>query len=202
MKSTLRRVFYSLFKAFIIRKAEPGAIYLTFDDGPHPENTEKILYSLAKYKAEATFFMIGEQMDRYPEIVESVIRAGHTIGYHSYNHRSLKKSSVTDIRIDLSKVDSLSSRFNYPIKLYRPPFGDLTPYAFLLLLLHRRKIVMWSLDCRDSFDPVDQVIANINPLKLEDGEIILFHDDYAHAQELVESSLALYQASNLVCKRL
>ncbi len=202
MKSLLRTLFFRLFKVFIIRKAEPGAVYLTYDDGPHPENTTKILRELERYQAMATFFMVGKNMEAYPEIVEAVIRAGHTVGYHSYRHRSLRKCSLAEVRQDMAMAKQLSARFNYPIKLYRPPFGHLTPLTFLWLLSHGMKIVMWSLDCRDSFDSIDEVKASILPERLEDGEIILLHDDYANAGELIESSLKQYRQHQLVCRGL
>ncbi len=202
MKTVLRNFLYRVFRAVIIRRAAPGAIYLTFDDGPHPEYTAGILRALERHRARATFFMLGKHMEAYPEIVEHAIRAGHTIGYHSYKHKSLKKRNLRQLREDFANVDQLSARFAYPIRLYRPPFGDLTPLALLWMAVRGWKIVMWSVDCRDSFDSLEQVKANIAPDKLSDGDIILLHDDYPHVEEIVDTALARYRDFGLVCKPL
>ena len=202
MKEVFKKIIYFLFDRHLIRKGKPGGIYLTYDDGPHPENTEKILDVLSNYKVKATFFMIGAQMEQFPDIVNAVISQGHTVGYHSYQHKSLKKKSFREIRNDFIHAGELSDHFKYPIKLYRPPYGDLSILSFFWLFLHGWKITMWSLDCRDSFDSPGQVKANIGPEKIEDGEIILLHDDYGEASELIEATLALYKDHGITCRQL
>ena len=202
MKKIIKNSIYFLFRKFLIRKGEPGSVYLTYDDGPHPENTEEILDVLSKYGAKATFFMIGSNMEKHPEIVEAVISQGHTIGYHSYNHKSLKKTSLSEIQQDFSHVHKLSERFNYPITLYRPPFGDISLVAFFWLLMNQWKIVMWSLDCMDSYENKEQVKSHLDPVKISDGEIILLHDDYLDAKEVIEAAMGLYNDQKIICRSL
>lgn len=202
MKKIIKKMVYGLLGSRLIRKGGPGGIYLTFDDGPHPENTEKILRALASYEAKATFFMVGHLMEEFPELVNAVIEEGHSIGYHSYRHKSLKKNSFKEVREDLAYARRLTEKFKYPIKLYRPPFGDLSIVSFLWLLLKGWKIVMWSVDCKDSFETKEQVKANITPDQIADGEIILFHEDYKDAGDVIEATLRLYQDHKLNCRQL
>ena len=202
MKQALKNLIYTIFRPTLMQRGDAGAIYLTYDDGPHPDNTMKILASLDRYNVKATFFMIGINMEKHPDIVQMIVTGGHTLGYHSYRHKSLKKMSLREIREDFAKIQKLSSQFNYQITLYRPPFGDLSLKAFLYLLFSPWKIVMWTLDCRDSFDAPDEVIDNIRPEKISDGEVILLHDDYEHAEQIIENALREYQINSVRCRAL
>ena len=190
MKELLKSLIYKLCGDRLIRRGRPGAVYITYDDGPHPENTEQILKILAKHGERATFFMVGESMEQYPQIVESVIGAGHRMGYHSYRHTSLRQMGLRELRQDMRQAKKLSDRFGYPLKLYRPPYGELTVPSFIALLFAGWKVVMWSRDSRDSYDSVDQVVATLNPENISDGEIILLHDDFGPADELLEVVLS------------
>lgn len=202
MKTAIKNLIYFFFKFSLIRRGDSGAVYLTYDDGPHPENTDKILAVLSRYNVKATFFMLGAKMEEHPQIVHSIIDQGHTLAYHSYKHWNLKKLDFKQLREDFAQIPRLSEKFGYPISLYRPPFGDVSLKAFLLLIFSPIKIVMWSLDCRDSYDSQNQVIDNISPEKISDGEIILLHDDYEQAEQLIETVLRKYQEKGLNCKPL
>ena len=202
MKKFIKFIAYAIFGNRFIRKGDRGSVYLTYDDGPHPKNTEKILNLLASYDAKATFFMVGYQMEKYPELVNAVIGSGHSIGYHSYRHDSLIKYSLGDIREDLAHARVLSKKFNYAIKMYRPPFGDLSVVSFLWLMINGWKIVMWSIDSKDSFETKEQVKANITPEHISDGEIILLHEDYQDADDVIEATLKLYQNHRFNCRQL
>lgn len=202
MRHVIKNAIYWVFNRRLIRKGAPGGIYITYDDGPHPENTREILKVLAQYNTKATFFMVGRSMEEYPEIVHDVKASGHTIGFHSNQHDSLKDISFREIREDLAHAKALSLQFDCPISLYRPPFGDLSVISFLLILLSGLKIVMWSLDCRDSFDSLEQIQNNVSPEKISDGEIILFHDDYCNAARLIEEVLKRLEGAGFNCRRL
>lgn len=178
------------------------SIYLTFDDGPYGENTTAILNALEKSNVKATFFMLGQAMEKYPEIVRDLISKGHTLGYHSYKHISLKNRKFNDLLEDVAQMNRLANLFQYPIKLYRPPFGDLTISAIIYFIFKGKKIVMWSLDSRDSFDKLEDVQNIISPKNVSDGEIILFHDDYNDAEKLITSALQCYQKANIDCDAL
>ena len=199
MRDIFKKIVYAMFDGRLIRRGEPGGIYLTYDDGPHPENTLQLLQVLAKYDAKATFFMVGASMEEHPEIVSAVIAAGHSIGFHSHQHRSTWKISFAEFRSDLAQAKSLSRKFSYPMKIYRPPFGHLSLASLLWLLLGGWRVVMWSLDCGDSQDSPEQVRQNLVPSGISDGEIILLHDDYQSAVDILETALHGFQQAGFKC---
>lgn len=202
MKKLIKSIIYFFLSGFIINRGKQGAVYITFDDGPHPENTQKLLAILKKTDAKATFFMTGSEMEKYPEIVEDVAFQGHSIGYHSYSHKSFKKNSIKAIINELSIARALSKKAGTNINLFRPPYGDLTALSFLYLMLTGWKTIMWSLDSRDSFDTKDEVIKTVDVDMLTDGDILLFHDDYGMTVELLPEVLQKYKDNNIQCKAL
>ena len=202
MKTKIKSLIFTVLAPFIKRTIKSPSIFLTFDDGPHPINTPIILDALEEASTKATFFMLGSAMEKYPEIVLRAISAGHTIGYHSYQHISLKRRNLKSLRKDVAKMNCLSKRFNITITLYRPPFGDLTAVAMLYFIFKGIKVIMWSLDSRDSFDNLSEVLKIISPENISRGEIILFHDDYSDAEQLIQSSLKLYRQAKITCDSL
>lgn len=187
---------------FIFRKGEKNNIYITFDDGPHPENTNKIIKILGDANIKATFFMVGEDMKKYPDVVNNVVNSGHEVGYHSFNHDSLKKISLKSFILDLKKAKSLEKEFGFKFKFYRPPYGDLSLLTILLLIFSAWKIVMWSLDSMDSFNESDDVLKIVHPDNIKDGEILLFHDDYKLTVDILPTILKRIKNAGLKCKKL
>jgi len=146
-------------------------IYLTFDDGPHPEITPKVLDILDKYQARASFFCVGENVVRFPETYQDLINRQHITGNHSFNHLNGWKTPLNDyyenVNLCRNHVDST---------WFRPPYGKITPSA-IQALKKEYTIVMWSVLSYD-FDAettpeqcVDYVINNA-----DDGAIVVFHD--------------------------
>ncbi len=146
-------------------------IYLTFDDGPIPEVTPWVLDVLKEYNARATFFCVGDNVRKHPDIFEKVIREGHTVGNHTYNHLSgwatENISYFHNIRHCARKVHS---------GLFRPPYGKMKPSQVQFLQRHYR-IIMWDVlsgDFDRDITPEDcaqNVIQNAGP-----GSIVVFHD--------------------------
>ena len=199
MKQKLITLIYFLLSPFLIRTGAKEHVYITFDDGPHPENTIKVLNTLSENQCKATFFMVGQEMDRYPEVVEKIIQEGHGIGYHSYDHRSLKKLSLSETIHDFKLSRVLEKKLNFKFKFYRPPYGDLSISGFILSIFHGQKIIMWSKDSRDSYDSAEQILKNVAVDNLIDGEILLFHDDYTVTSELLETILKNYSKESISC---
>jgi peptidoglycan-N-acetylglucosamine deacetylase len=149
-------------------------IYLTFDDGPHPEATPFVLAELKKYNARATFFCIGKNVVGYPEIFQEVINAGHTTGNHTYNHLNGWKTEddlyLDDISIAKKHIDST---------LFRPPYGRATKRQLKLLRNEpfNLKPCMWTVLSGDFDEKINgkrcqqNVIANARS-----GSIVVFHD--------------------------
>ncbi len=199
MKKTFKKIVYSLLSKFIIKHGKKSAIYITFDDGPHPDNTPKIIDLLEKYNVKATFFMTGSEMKKHPEVVKMVAENGHTIGYHSYTHISYKKLPIKEIIKELSLGRSIAKESGVQLTLFRPPYGDLRVISFIYLILTGWRVVMWSLDSRDSFDVREKIIDTTDVSRVVDGDILLFHDDYEMTIEILPVILEKYAKNNLRC---
>ncbi len=147
-------------------------IYLTFDDGPHPLVTPQVLNILRQYNIKATFFCIGKHVEEYPEIFQRIISEGHTVGNHSYSHRSGWKIPVDEYVEDVNKASAYISS-----KLFRPPFGRITPFQFKVLK-GKYKIVMWDVLSKDYDTTIEdeEVIANVTD-NVNSGSIIVMHDN-------------------------
>ena len=154
------------------------SIYITFDDGPHQTHTLEILEILNNYGVFATFFFNGNLIEKHPEIVTKVVNEGHQIGYHSYNHKSLKEISFSSIYNDLQVGRELLSQHVVKEFLYRPPYGDLSLLSLFLLVFSGWKIIMWSIEGRDSFDTEKEIIKSLDVKNITMGSIILLHDVY------------------------
>ncbi|CAN5437006.1 polysaccharide deacetylase family protein [soil metagenome] len=166
---------------YLLRLAYPGVtwnfsrttkkIYLTFDDGPVESITPQVLTLLKQYHAKATFFCIGENVKRNPEIYQKIIAEGHSIGNHTWSHKNSWKVSRKAYLHDAAKGGELIQS-----ELFRPPYGKLTP-ATLLALRKKYRIIMWDVISCD-FDvsvAKEKVLHNI--LKhTSNGSIIVFHD--------------------------
>ncbi|MBR4185858.1 MAG: polysaccharide deacetylase family protein, partial [Clostridia bacterium] len=152
-------------------------IALTFDDGPHPTRTDEILDILREYHVKATFFLVGENAEWYPEIVEREAREGHELGNHSYSHVDLKKADYPSVCSEIDRCErAIWENFEYRPHLLRPPggcYGDA-----LVKAAHERDytLVCWSVDTRDwAHTPVDVIVKKVLE-NAGNGDILLFHD--------------------------
>jgi peptidoglycan/xylan/chitin deacetylase (PgdA/CDA1 family) len=153
-------------------------IYLTFDDGPTPEITEWTLQQLKKYNAKATFFCIGDNIRKYPEIFKKVIEEGHSIGNHTFNHLNGWNTSKQDYLENAKKCQSEIYNLQPAIcTLFRPPYGKIKPSQSKELRKLGYKIIMWDIISYD-FDAkiskekcLENVLTNV-----KSGSIIVFHD--------------------------
>lgn len=158
-------------------------IFLTFDDGPIPEVTPWVLDQLEKYNAKASFFCVGDNIRKYPEIFQQVRDAGHTIGNHTMNHLN---GWVTENLTYFHNIRQGASQAN--TSLFRPPYGRVTPKQTQFLLRHYR-IVMWDVlsgDFDTNISP-DQVLKNVVQ-NVAPGSIVVFHDS-VKSQERLEYAL-------------
>ncbi len=155
------------------------AVYLTFDDGPIPESTPFILDTLKKFGAKATFFMVGDNVRRYPELYNRIVAEGHQVGNHTYNHMGSLKHTLRTYQRNAEKANELIHSH-----LFRPPHGWMTHAAYHFLR-KRYTIVMWDLVTRDysrmlnAFDVLRNVV-----LYARNGSIITFHDSLKSIEKL------------------
>lgn len=152
-------------------------IALTFDDGPHPKLTPRILQILARYGISATFFMVGENVISYPDAARAVIEAGHEVGNHTFTHPHLANLNEKAIMNEIGKCeDALEELCEYRPHLLRTPQGVLTPSLERCLSEDDYILILWSLDTRDwdnkSTASIVQTVLN----EVKSGDIILMHD--------------------------
>jgi len=155
-------------------------IYLTFDDGPTPKITEWILQELLKYNAKATFFCIGNNIEKYPLLFEKIVSEGHAIGNHTFNHlKGWNKQTVQYIdNVELCNTQIHKSHILNPkSKLFRPPYGKIKPSQSRILRQLGYKIIMWDVLSADFDRTISPEKCLENVLKnVKSGSIIVFHD--------------------------
>ena len=166
----LLKKFYSS----CIWKGKENAIYLTFDDGPHPEITDFVLQQLLIFKAKASFFCIGKNVVAYPETYSNIIDNGHTIGNHTFSHLNGWKTKDSVYLEDIAEAKKYIDS-NY----YRPPYGRITPFQLKQLSAPRFNLtcIMWSLlsaDFDNSLSP-ERCLEKLL-LTVRGGDIVVFHD--------------------------
>lgn len=153
-------------------------IYLTFDDGPTPEITEWVLEVLHKNNIKATFFCIGNNVKKHPEIFKKLIKNGHTIGNHTFNHvqgwKTKAKDYLENIRLCENEIHKLSTTNN---QLFRPPYGKIKPSQSQKLRKLGFKIIMWDVLTADFDQNVspEKCLENATQ-KVTSGSVIVFHD--------------------------
>ncbi|MDO6596386.1 polysaccharide deacetylase family protein [Oceanihabitans sp. 2_MG-2023] len=153
-------------------------IYLTFDDGPTPEITNWVLDLLKQYNAKATFFCIGNNIEKHPEIFQDIITQGHTIGNHTHNHVKGWKTSVIDYLENVQLAQNvIHSKIKSNTKLFRPPYGQITPKQGTALINIGYKIIMWTVLSIDWDSSISRKTSLKNVItKAKSGNIIVFHD--------------------------
>lgn len=151
--------------------AEGNKLYLSFDDGPHPEITPKVLDWLDAFGAQATFFCIGDNVRKHPDTYAEIIRRGHRTGNHTMHHL---KGWQTPTAGYVADVAAAALRIESP--LFRPPYGRMTG-AQANALLPDYRIVMWSLLSRDYLQGLQQAAAlRFLEGRTRAGDIVVFHD--------------------------
>lgn len=182
-------------------------VFLTFDDGPIPEITEWTLEQLKKYDAKATFFCIGNNIEKHPDIFNNIITQGHALGNHTSNHLNGWKNSTEDyienVKLCQSQITNPKSQI---LNLFRPPYGKIKPSQSRILRKLGYKIIMWdilSYDFDQTITPekcLDNVLKNV-----VNGSIIVFHDNVKSEQNLkfaLPKTLAFLKEKGFVCAKI
>lgn len=150
---------------------DDNGVFLTFDDGPTPGITEWILATLAKYNAKATFFVLGKNVELYPDLYQKILDAGHKVGNHTYSHQ---KGWGMPLERYLEDVDFAGDIIHS--ELFRPPYARVTP-SQMRAVAKRYKIVMWDIVSRDYNRSLSREGCLRNVTKyLTAGSIVVFHD--------------------------
>ena len=207
------RYIKKIFRNYIwdIPNAE-NKIYLTFDDGPTPEITEWVLQELEKYNAKATFFCIGNNIEKHPEIFEKLITKGHSIGNHTFNHMNGWKTSTEEyidnciqrsVVSDQSQVINLKSETS---NLFRPPYGKIKTSQAKKLRQLGYKIIMWDVLSADFDTAISKERCLENVLQnVSSGSIIVFHDSvkaFPHLEYTLPIALQILNEKGFVFEKI
>ncbi len=206
-----------------------NSVFLTFDDGPIPEVTPWVLDELKKYNAKATFFCIGENVQKHPEIFRRILSEGHSVGNHTFNHLKGTKTETSEYvenvekaerqmmevgrrlpedgcrKIEDSTIDNQQSKIENRKSLFRPPYGKITSKQAKILQQKGFKIVMWDVLSYD-FDAtvseekcLQNVLQNIKP-----GSLVVFHDSLKAEKNLryvLPKVLEFVGEKKLLCRK-
>lgn len=151
-------------------------VALTFDDGPDPETTPRLLQTLKEKQAKATFFILGSNALKYPELVKQAANDGHEIGSHTYSHKYLNQMSPAEIETEMEQTNQLIRQLAHEPNVFRPPGGAWNDVIAIAALLRGQTTILWSVDAGDWRRPsigrvVNRVLKNVKP-----GSIVLLHD--------------------------
>lgn len=182
-------------KGLIWKGPERRGIYLTFDDGPHPEITPQVLALLKRYNAKATFFCVGENAARYPQVIAQILAEGHTLGNHTYNHLKGSKTSAAEYLSNTLKAAQILDT-----GWFRPPYGLIRREQAKELQAQGFRIVMWDVLSADfdlRYTATD--CARFVLRHARRGSIVVFHDSVKAAPRCLpalEIVLQHYQEQN------
>ena len=166
-------------------------IALTFDDGPHPQYTPQVLSVLKRYNITASFFWLGNCVNRFPDIGKTVSEQGHWIGLHGYEHDSFPLLSPIQLKQSLEKTQiAIYNACNLSpekVRDVRPPNGFFTPQTLHLFQQWNYRPVMWSVVPEDWVHPGVNVVVNRVIKQVKNGSLIVLHDGYFGGKDVAET---------------
>jgi len=178
-----------------VRLRSPHGIALTFDDGPHPRGTPAVLEALARANARATFFLVGEQVERRPSLAAEIAAAGHEIAIHGYRHTLLLRRSPWELSEDLARAaDAIGAATGVEPSCYRPPYGVFSTAGLVLVRRRGWSPLLWSRWGRDwTRHATPAGIARRATRDLSAGDVVLLHDAdfYSSAGSWAKTAAAL-----------
>ena len=178
--------------ALLVQGPADGQVCLTFDDGPHPEHTPRLLDVLARLELRATFFVVGSRVALHRELVRRIVDEGHLLGGHSYTHGPPATTSALELGREVRRTaDLLGETVGRVPTHFRPPHGKLTAAKLLALWSQRQSIVLWNVDpkdfaCRDAGELAELFASR----PLRGGDLVLLHDRAAHAAAVLPELVA------------
>jgi peptidoglycan-N-acetylglucosamine deacetylase len=179
-------VIKKLFNEFFWQTSN-NKILLTFDDGPNPGITEKILVTLNQLKIKTLFFCVGENIKRYSKLVNKILDEGHTIGNHTFYHKVLIKLGREEALEEINSVnDLMKNDFDYELKYFRPPYGRVNFKTKKLINETGMKCIMWNLLTYDYKNDIKRVKFSVDNF-LQNNSIIVLHDNNKSSDFIVDS---------------
>jgi peptidoglycan-N-acetylglucosamine deacetylase len=170
---TLKRLFPS-----VLFNTKNESIHLTFDDGPHPVATTLILQELKTHNIKATFFLLGQNAQKFPDLVHRIHAEGHQIGNHSFTHKSLLFKNKTFLRDEILRTkEILETIIGTHSKYFRPPYGYFNWTILDVLRKLELTCTLWDVDSKDyKLNSVTNISDRVIP-NTSNGSILLFHDN-------------------------
>lgn len=184
-----------LIKGIVLDKMMHGdpakkQIAITFDDGPHPKYTPKLLAILKQYDVKATFFVVGRQAEQHPDLIKAEVAAGNEIGNHTYNHLNLTKLPLQVAAVEIQACgDVIKAITHKRPKIFRPPGGDYNTQIGRIANDLNYKIILWMDDPGDYANPAKKVLLNRTLGHVGNGGIILIHDGVQETIDLLPTIL-------------
>ena len=176
--SFLNRTLGPLFFPSILWRSSNSSIHLTFDDGPHPSATPRVLELLQKFGIQATFFLLGERVASYPQLAVQIMALGHTVGCHSMSHRSLFLKPLMAQRAEISRARStIETTIGKSPSAFRPPYGHFDFSTLRASSDEGMRLVMWDVDSQDFSTRTNANVLRRLTRQTRQGSIILLHDN-------------------------
>ncbi len=174
-------------------------IALTFDDGPHPEFTPKVLDLLKKHEFKATFFCIGQHIEKHPELFKRILSEGHTVGNHTYSHSKLfgffgTQKVVAELKRTIDLVKDLTGQ---SMSLYRPAFGVTNPMIEKAVKQLNLTSIGWNVRSLDTTARVENKVLNRITSKISKGDMVLLHDTSQKTVNVLERLLLFLEDKNM-----
>ena len=163
-----------------------GVVYLTFDDGPTPAWTPRVLALLARYQARATFFVLGRSAAAHSELVRQEFAAGHGVGNHTWSHRRLTNLSGAQLVAEVNATSTAIRQITgAPVRCLRPPFATVDAASAEQVRALGLRLVLWDIDTNDWLRPGTGAIAGRVLGRVRSGDVILMHDGGGNRSETV-----------------
>lgn len=165
---------------------------LTFDDGPHPVHTPAVLERLERYDLRATFFVIGQQVERYPDLILRMTQAGHEVANHTYSHSEPSATPASALQEEVLKTDAiLLGLTGSKATTFRPPKGELSWSKLSRLWQLQKTVALWNVDPKDyRMTSMDQITAWCRSYRPSNGDIVLLHDVHPYAAVAIDAMAA------------
>lgn len=177
-------------------------VALTFDDVPDPRFTPQLLDVLRKYHVKATFFIVGSRAEKHPKLVAQIIREGHVVGNHSYNHPQFGKLGMNEFRMQIIRTENIIEGLaGYKPRLIRPPYGDISEPQLKWAQRHGYKLINWNVDSLDWKGLPKSHVRNNILARAGKGAIILQHGGGGSTSDLRGTIEALPEVISIMRKR-
>ena len=173
-------------------------VALSFDDGPHPEHTERILAVLREEGVKATFFLVGAEVEKYPALARAIVHDGHAVGGHSWSHRRLTGLGRQELAAELEQTAALiRDAAGVSSRLVRPPYGAMSLPLLRYAVARGWTVVLWSVESGDHLRDASPAAMRSAVRSVGPGDIVLLHEDYPHTVEALRDIIQDLKARDL-----